>query len=60
MKITAMPNNSPNKARNATSVIGPISCTAILIHIKEELQIAPSKIKTSQCLNFKPISPHHQ
>src|SRR6266516_4042345 len=57
MKITTIPNNNPNKARNATSMIGLISCTAILIHMKDELQIAPSKIKIIQCLIFKSESP---
>ena len=52
MKITTTPNKRPNEARNATSVIGPISWTAILIHIKEELQIAPNKRKINQCLVF--------
>src|SRR5215207_7466 len=56
MMMTATPNKSPKRTRKATSVIGPISCTAILIHMNEELQIAPSKIKTSQCLGFKTLS----
>src|SRR5512143_2768352 len=52
IKITAMPKSSPKSVRKATSVMGPTSCTAILIHIKEELQIAPNKRNTNQCLGF--------
>src|SRR5215213_8897296 len=52
MRMTATPNKSPKRTRKATSVIGPTSCTAILIHINEELQIAPSNRKTNQCFGF--------
>src|SRR5688572_5418929 len=44
---------APNNMRKATRAIGPISCTPILIHRKEELQIAPRRMKTIQCLVFK-------
>src|SRR5574341_632808 len=48
--ITAV--TAPNSIRKATSAMGPISCTPILIHRKDELQIAPSRMKTNQCLDF--------
>src|SRR5512138_2580504 len=51
-KMTATQKRSPKRVRKATSVIGPTSCTAILIHMNEELQIAPSNINTNQCLGF--------
>ena len=47
---------APNNMRKAVNAIGPISCTPILIHKKEELQIAPRVMKTSQCFGFK-LSP---
>src|ERR1041384_5979557 len=56
IRMTATPNKSPKRVRKATSVIGPTSCTAILIHMKEELQIAPSKRNANQCLGFKDFS----
>ena len=57
-RMTAIPNRSPNRTRKATSVIGPISWTAILIHKKEELQIPPSRMNTNQCLSCKRFSSH--
>src|SRR6188474_3232229 len=44
---------APNNMRKATRAIGPMSCTPILIHRKDELQIAPRRLKTIQCLVFK-------
>src|SRR5687768_2626783 len=44
---------APNNILKAVSAMGPISCTPILIHRKEELQIAPRRMKTNQCLVFK-------
>src|SRR5215207_709877 len=44
---------APNNMRKATRDMGPISCTPILIHRKDELQIAPRRMKTIQCLVFK-------
>src|SRR5215216_1284436 len=53
IRMTTSPNKRPKRTRNATSVIGPTSCTASLIHMKEELQMAPSNRKTNQCFGFK-------
>jgi hypothetical protein len=52
----ATPLKAPNNMRKAVSAIGPISCTPILIHRKDELQIRPSVMKTNQCLGFKGCS----
>src|SRR6185503_20672771 len=49
---------APNNMRKATSAMGPISCTPILIHRKDELQIAPRRMKTIQCLVFKETPLH--
>src|SRR5512134_316168 len=50
-KRTAPPaNNTPNSTRKATSVKGPISSSASLIHKKEADQMAPRKINAVQCL----------
>ena len=53
MKMTAAPNKNPKKTRNATRVMGPTSRSASSTHIKDELQIKPSVIKTIQCFVFK-------
>jgi hypothetical protein len=37
-------------------VKGPTSCTAILIHRKEELQMEPRRIKLNQDFAFTPSS----
>src|SRR6266545_727210 len=59
MEMTTTQKKSPNKARKATSVIGPTSCTAILIHMNEELQMAPNNRNTIQCFVFKPKCPFY-
>jgi len=40
---------SPNKMRNATSVNGPVSATAILIHKNEEPHTKPNNPNTAHC-----------
>ena len=52
IRTNAPAESIPNSTRKATSVNGPISCTAILIHKKEALQIAPRRMKMSQCLGL--------
>lgn len=39
--------------RKATSTMGLTSCTPILIHKKDELQITPRAMKAIQCFVFK-------
>ena len=52
MIMTAAPNKSPKRTRNATSVIGPTSRSAISIHKNEDPQMAPNVRKTAQCFVF--------
>jgi hypothetical protein len=52
MKATITVNISPNRTLYATRVMGPISATAIFIQRKDELHIAPSRRKTTQCFGF--------
>jgi len=52
---TAVAVSAPNSMRKATSDVGPISRTPILIQRKDELQIRPSVMKAIQCFVFNPL-----
>lgn len=45
--------SAPNNTLKATSDVGPISRTPILIQRKDELQMRPRVMKAIQCFVFK-------